>query len=398
MATFDANVFDPVEGSIQFGQDGAFHTGVSASDSIRRPIAMGMGDIWGDESGVYGRGMAWAPDGVAPSGFYMPTTTKDTGFPIMSPQQGAMLAAMAIGGFGGGFGAESSFVPDFGAENMFAFEANAAAPWTAGGVGGAGGSALGADAIEHMINLSESTGASTWTDAASRAGFNSVENYLSSVNPAWVSQMAGEVPVVEKGRPFNPDTAGGPHDLGNLAAGFSRIAGNSLGFGGASGAASNPFFSAGGPISNAFSVGSGLYGLWRRREMEKEMARAAAMQDPFGPQRAQYQAQLSNLMSNPNALNNLPGYQFGLDEGRRAIQRQGAASGSGGNEAIALARYTPEYARQFRDAEIGRLSMLAGAGIAPSGGNILAQGALSTNDLISRSLASIGYGLRRYNV
>lgn len=153
----------------------------------------------------------------------------------------------------------------------------------------------------------------------------------------------------------------------------------------------NPFNTAMG----AFSVGSGIYGMMQSRRMQALAEQAMSKQDPFGSQRGGYQQQLAQLMADPNSVTSMPGYQFGLDQGRLAIQRRGAASGSGGNEDIALARFTPEYAQNFYGAQQQRLAQLAGAGIAPGSGGTLLAGANSSNDILSRSLASIAYGGRQ---
>lgn len=223
-------------------------------------------------------------------------------------------------------------------------------------------------------------------------------------------------PVEDKSRIFSPkDQVGLPSDaasasylakllgmdpsmalmLGDIAGMFGgtsgiTMSGGGLGNGAGGGGSGIPGF-----LGGVLNIGSGIYGLLERDRLKKIAERAFQAQDPFGSQRPGYQAQLAELMNNPNALTNMPGYQFGLDEGRRAIQRRGAADGSGGREAIALARYTPEYAMNFRNMELQRLAGLAGAGIAPSGGNVLMQGNAMASDIASRALASLGYGVRR---
>lgn len=149
-----------------------------------------------------------------------------------------------------------------------------------------------------------------------------------------------------------------------------------------------------GVVGPALSIGSGIVGLNAAGGIKNVAQQASEIQDPFGSQRKKYQEMLAALYANPNSVANMPGYQFGLDQGRQAIERRGAASGSGGNEAIALARYTPEYARNFYTDEVNRLMTLSGAGIPPSGGNALVQGNMGAADLVSKSLASIGYGVR----
>lgn len=137
---------------------------------------------------------------------------------------------------------------------------------------------------------------------------------------------------------------------------------------------------------NAFS---GVAGLSQARQMQSLARDAFRAQDPFGAQRPQYQQQLQELMRDPNSVTNLPGYQFGLDQGRLAIERKGAASGSGGNEAIALAQFTPQYAQQFYNQEIQRLMNLSGANVGPSTGPALS-GFNAGADIYSRALSTLG--------
>lgn len=144
-----------------------------------------------------------------------------------------------------------------------------------------------------------------------------------------------------------------------------------------------------GAIGTGLNAFSGLAGLNQARQMQSLARDAFRAQDPFGSQRPQYQQQLQGLMKDPNQITSMPGYQFGLDQGRLAIERKGAASGSGGNEAIALAQFTPQYAQQFYNNEIQRLMTLSGATIGPSTGPALA-GFGSGADIYSRALSTLG--------
>ena len=67
-----------------------------------------------------------------------------------------------------------------------------------------------------------------------------------------------------------------------------------------------------------------------------------------------YQNQLNNLLSNPNAIQQSPAYQFALDQGNQAINRSAAAKGTlnSGNVLAELAKYgqgmaSQEYGNQF---------------------------------------------------
>lgn len=149
-----------------------------------------------------------------------------------------------------------------------------------------------------------------------------------------------------------------------------------------SGMGANPMKTA----SNSLNLGSGLYGLYLANK-----SRQASGQYKGDPHRSEYEDQLAALMANPNSVSSMPGYQFGMDEGRKAIQRQGAASGSGGREAVALARYTPAYAQTAYQQQVSNLMNAARSG-QPSGNAL--QGNLASAELVSRALASIGYGMQ----
>lgn len=125
-----------------------------------------------------------------------------------------------------------------------------------------------------------------------------------------------------------------------------------------------------------FDIASGLYGMNREKKL-REMAMRA-----YDPAR--------ELMLDPNMITGLPGYQFGMDQGRQAIQRRMAAQGGGGNEDIALARFTPEYAQRFYEQEFARRMAMA-----QGRGGMELQSRVAGNNLASAALGSIGYGLGR---
>lgn len=135
--------------------------------------------------------------------------------------------------------------------------------------------------------------------------------------------------------------------------------------------------------AQGLNLASGAYGLYNAAQMRR-MAQQA--QDPH---LREYQDRLNALTRDPSSVTSMPGYQFGLDEGRRAIQRQGAATGSGGNEAIALARYTPAYAQQFYENQVRDLSSMSRGDSTALQGNALAM------QLANQALWQLGYGLNR---
>lgn len=134
------------------------------------------------------------------------------------------------------------------------------------------------------------------------------------------------------------------------------------------------------------SIGSGIYGLNQANQMKQIAQQAAQLQDPFAPQRSQYQQQLSALMANPQSVSSIPGYQAGLD----AIIRSQAAAGylGSGNMMNAMA----QYGGQFYQQQLQNLMQLSGANVQPGGGSQLIQGQQAAAGLTSSALGSIGYG------
>lgn len=74
--------------------------------------------------------------------------------------------------------------------------------------------------------------------------------------------------------------------------------------------------------------------------------------------------QIQNLLKSPDNITKDPGYQFGLDQGTRALNSGAAARGMtySGAAGKALARYGQDYAGTKLDQAYNRLSNLAGLG------------------------------------
>lgn len=154
----------------------------------------------------------------------------------------------------------------------------------------------------------------------------------------------------------------------------------------------------GGPIAAGTSFGSGLLGLLESRRMrslaEQAMNAQPQVIDPmgYGP-RAGFLEQLNALMRDPSLIEKLPGYAAGLKGVERTMASQGY-TGSG-NMAIKAA----EYGRGAFDSEIGRLAALAGVGqplsVSRPDTGAAVQAGRSASDLLSRAMASFGYGARQ---
>lgn len=150
------------------------------------------------------------------------------------------------------------------------------------------------------------------------------------------------------------------------------------------------------PKQNAKNIGgelglaSSAYGLYAASQARR--AAANAYNQSRDPNTEAYQRQLAQLMADPNSVTNTPGYQFGMDQGRLAIQRQGAATGSGGNEAIALAKFSPAYAQQVYQQQVQNLINASRSGVGDP--RVVMQANMNYQNAISQALRAAGYGIQ----
>ena len=153
-----------------------------------------------------------------------------------------------------------------------------------------------------------------------------------------------------------------------------------------------------GPLSTGMTFGSGVLGLLESRRMRELAERAMNAQpqviDPmgYGP-RADFLAQLQALMADPSKITSMPGYAAGLKGVERTMASQGYLGS--GNMAVAAANYG---GGRFND-EIARLATLAGVGqplsvSRPDVGAAI-QGQSAASQLLSRAMATFGYGARQ---
>jgi hypothetical protein len=120
-------------------------------------------------------------------------------------------------------------------------------------------------------------------------------------------------------------------------------------------------------------------------------ASAAAAADPFASQRAQYQDQLSKLVSDPSSITSTPGYQFQLQQGLNAVNGQMASSGylNSGNRLSALNQEGQNFAStQLQNQELF-LAQLAGANIgSPSAAGSILQNQNTANQSAAGAVSS----------
>lgn len=138
------------------------------------------------------------------------------------------------------------------------------------------------------------------------------------------------------------------------------------------------------------SLGSAAYGMklaGDQRKMAESVQKAA---DPWGASggRSLADSQLQQLMRDPTqGMENDPAYRARIQAAQRASAKYGQDSG---RMAVAGAQAGTDWYNQ----RLAQLGGLAGAGGAPgAGGGVAMQGIANANDLASKSLASLGYGI-----
>lgn len=142
--------------------------------------------------------------------------------------------------------------------------------------------------------------------------------------------------------------------------------------------------------SPAMSVLSGINGLTQAQKLKKLAELAAKRSDPFGASggRGVADEQLQALLRDPSgAAANDPAYKLRIQAAQRAMAPMGQNSGA---MAVAAAGASTDWYNQ----RLQQLGGLAGAGFNPGTGESLnLQGQMGASDLMSRSLASVGFGL-----
>ena len=112
--------------------------------------------------------------------------------------------------------------------------------------------------------------------------------------------------------------------------------------------------------SNLVSGLAQIYGSHLANQNAQQLQQMAQQSNAMGPYRAQYAQQLQQLMANPSSIQNLPGYQAGVE----AINRDAAAKGyfGSGNMAASLGMY----GNQIYNQQAQMLAGLAGSNISPA--------------------------------
>lgn len=160
-------------------------------------------------------------------------------------------------------------------------------------------------------------------------------------------------------------------------------------------------------VAGVAAAGAGAYEASAANSNASRAAGAATtelgmQQTQFGEQQ-QYAQQLQELIANPSSVQNLPGYQFNLDQGSTTVARQMAASGflGSGNEATALEQYGQNYANSAYTTQAQLLSSLAGFNAPAYGANATGSTNAATSagssgfNQLGQALASLGYSVNR---
>lgn len=333
---------------------------------------------------------------------------------------GALGGAEAFGagmaGFEGLGGAEAGF-GGFGALEAGNELYGTGGQLLGGDLAGQSLAAMGYDTVGGMGyntigNIAESyTGAPIGTEMASQygnfdqamqgmqEGFKSGSAQALAPNPQALQYAQSYAPGVgaDIGAGFDAGAYTAPDAYGGSAVGQAAELAASMGSSGPSFMSSLPGWAQGamqgmpnlGAVGQMASIGSGLYGMSKADQMRQMALDQSRRADPWGQSggRSQAGAQLQNLLSNPNSITSMPGYEAGLT----AVQRKMASQGyqNSGNMMAAL----QDYGGNFYNNAVTQLGGLAGAGYNPAGaGQLAIQGTSSANDLAGRSMASIGYG------
>lgn len=129
------------------------------------------------------------------------------------------------------------------------------------------------------------------------------------------------------------------------------------------------------PVPNSIKAGGTLYGMYNQNQAAEMLKRAASQQDPFGPQRAEYQRLLSQSYQDPQAIYNSPQYQGLNSIFQKQIAARDAAAGRNSQYGARAAESQANFMKYLDDYR-ARLMAPAGANINPAAqGNLYASAA-----------------------
>jgi len=291
-----------------------------------------------------------------------------------------------------------------------------------GSLGAAGGAALGEGAVAGGAGTgaldaagayAAASGGSAATPFASAVGGSSLG--LSNTQLFQLAKTAygvangnrntgnilGSILGTVSGIPFGSTIGGTLGGMATPTGSSGSSSGINLGGNGGTGAGGNMAdMNLGTLIAQALGGGASLYNAFGSGgTTDMGVAKdAAKLADPFAGERAGYQTQLRDSLTNPGSFTADPGYQFALSQGQDAIKGAGNAI-YGGTRAGAiypeLAKFTEGYAAQNYDTRINQLLTAAGAtsGSPGTAGALLARGGENRNNSIGTGLNSLLSGI-----
>jgi hypothetical protein len=109
--------------------------------------------------------------------------------------------------------------------------------------------------------------------------------------------------------------------------------------------------------------------------------------DPYAEFRQDAATKLNQVMSNPNMVYGLPGYQFAQEEQAKGIQRQAAASGQSisGNTLASLQKQNAAVAQDWFNNYVNQLSTQAGVNQSPAVGQTAYANAASMQSMAEKN-------------
>lgn len=274
------------------------------------------------------------------------------------------MAAMALyGGYGAMTGAEG-----------FA----GATPASLGELGGYG------------VTSTEVAGAApTLLGEAGAAGMDAGLSAWSGAESALATEGLGSIPAGMSADAYAAMAANGggaASGAGNwLTQAYQSLLGPGTALGGAQGAMGGMGATGQGWLKPLLSIGSGLYGMSQANSMKDLAQQAISGSAPWTSSGGTAMAGDALKTAISGDLSNDPGYKLAqLGAARTSAQQPGGfAASAAANAAI-----------KYRNETIGALSGPAGVGFNPAAGYQTAiSGTSSANDLMSKSLGSIGFGM-----
>jgi hypothetical protein len=109
--------------------------------------------------------------------------------------------------------------------------------------------------------------------------------------------------------------------------------------------------------------------------------------DPYAEFRQDAATKLNQLMSNPNMVYGMPGYQFAQEEQAKGIQRQAAASGQSisGNTLASLQKQNAAVSQDWFNNYVNQLSTQAGVNQSPAVGQTAYANAASMQSMAEKN-------------